>query len=1031
MRKKILGILVCMLMVGTVFSAVSGNLVVKNDSDSVSDCGVCADEPEWVTQLVDSEGDVGLYSDLIADGINQFISYYDKTNGDLRYAVWDGVSWDIDVVDSEGDVGQHSSLAFSFGNPCISYYDNTNHDLKFAYWTPIDELGNGYWVNETVDSVGNVGWGSSLSFSTGWNGDVYFSIPHISYYDYTNNKLKYAFKSSDDLKWYNFTIDDGGLYNEMVLFDSEGINKGIAYTGANGGLKYCYYYCSPDGGCWWIDTVVDNSGEGWDVSLACDANDHPHISYYKNGKLYYTWRSGASFTTPVVVDNVVYGGWGSSIATYGDEAYVSYYKYDTKDLYYKVMSESSGVPLLTEGDVGQHSSIFVYDGLVHVSCYDNTNDDLVKVFQEKEEEECLLINASFQPVQVVYQDDPLHGNDMTGGPCEWNAGLDMVAGKNTRLFGYPYGARKWINITVCNNLKNNEPIVDFVFTIDPGNKVIYRIKNIKLLKGTHVYSYSFPSGLGEKDFQWDVWSDASKSKNGYINLSLNPDVTKDGTCDICKCSKVSVSVNVNKTHPLTVLFLPFSFTDGPKIPDNFKLEHEPSEFQRWLEESLSPWWSSIYPVKESGLKFLYVFHVISDFVVDGIKVNNDSQLEKLTDAQLNKLYDKIDSKVLGLSWLSGGSSPQYMGERVDRIVTLLNGSVLRDANGLAFLIPISRANTANNKFNVLVNWSVRAQTAPHEVSHTYGLSDCYPDGRPATKKSKTVGYWFDKGNKGDIIDSEDYRDLMYYTWDIWNETKNNKSWIKKPNYKILLHRFTENRDPQVLGIAGFIDKDDNVELLPWYQIENGLVDIEWDLNGDYILKAYNKNHQLIDQTGFYIDFVRSVDPNNGPVEVENVLFAFRVEMKEGISRIDIVKSGSNKILATRTVTQNKPQLKITSPTNGKTLKPEIYEVTWEASDIDGDPITTYLLLSNNSGLNWYPVSIAMTDLSRNVDLTYWGKGDYQLKLIGTDGWNVVEDIVDFTVKKGTPKPNLIYGSLSDMLYRFPLFMRFLQEFLLF
>ena len=75
MKKEFLGILVCMLMVGTVFSAVSGNLVVKNDSASVSDCGVCADEPEWVTQLVDSEGDVGLYSSLLVVDDNQFLSY--------------------------------------------------------------------------------------------------------------------------------------------------------------------------------------------------------------------------------------------------------------------------------------------------------------------------------------------------------------------------------------------------------------------------------------------------------------------------------------------------------------------------------------------------------------------------------------------------------------------------------------------------------------------------------------------------------------------------------------------------------------------------------------------------------------------------------------------------------------------------------------------------------------------------------------------------------------------------------------------
>jgi len=64
--------------------------------------------------------------------------------------------------------------------------------------------------------------------------------------------------------------------------------------------------------------------------------------------------------------------------------------------------------------------------------------------------EGLLIDAVFQPVQVVYQDD-IYGNDLSGGPCVWNAGLDMVAGKNTYLFGYPSTDRNTIKITVHNN----------------------------------------------------------------------------------------------------------------------------------------------------------------------------------------------------------------------------------------------------------------------------------------------------------------------------------------------------------------------------------------------------------------------------------------------------------------------------------------------------------------------------------------------------------------------------------------------------
>lgn len=89
----------------------------------------------WSRTIIDNTPGVGMYSSQKLGSTHT--GYYDSSNGNLKYAFTnDYLGWHSEEVDTLADVGQFTSIdlttrgAINF--PHISYYDVTNGDLKYA-----------------------------------------------------------------------------------------------------------------------------------------------------------------------------------------------------------------------------------------------------------------------------------------------------------------------------------------------------------------------------------------------------------------------------------------------------------------------------------------------------------------------------------------------------------------------------------------------------------------------------------------------------------------------------------------------------------------------------------------------------------------------------------------------------------------------------------------------------------------------------------------------------------------------------------
>ncbi len=214
--------------------------------------------------------------------------------------------------------------------------------------------GGHVWVHTVVDSEGFVGQHASQALTNGGS-------PCISYFSGSDGgSLKYACRTGST--WQTETVDSGNVGWSTSLALDAADHPHISYYRYTTSLKYAYH----DGATWHIETVEGYGGRfGEFNALALDAAGHPHIAYTESGTnwqvLRYAYHDGNTWHKETVdgLGDADVGSYVSLALDGNGHPHMSYQDDTNLDLRYAYYDGSAWhtETVESEGDTGYHTSL--------------------------------------------------------------------------------------------------------------------------------------------------------------------------------------------------------------------------------------------------------------------------------------------------------------------------------------------------------------------------------------------------------------------------------------------------------------------------------------------------------------------------------------------------------------------------------------------------------------------------------------------------------------------------------------------------
>jgi hypothetical protein len=200
-------------------------------------------------------------------------------------------------------------------------------------------------------------------------------------------------------------------------------------------------------------------------------------------------------------------------------------------------------------------------------------------------------------------------------------------------------------------------------------------------------------------------------------------------------------------------------------------------------------------------------------------------------------------------------------------------------------------------------------------------------------------------------------------------------------------------------IRAIVDMDTNITtFLPSIQVV--LPSISAVSSNEYQVVGFNISGKEVFRVAF--DPIRSdadiVPSSNSSVEVNSVYVqAFVLTPTTGtIATIRLAQNRSF-LGSAQPISGNKPTVTVLFPNGGESLSGSATNISWSATDPDGDALSYSVLFSPDSGTTWKAITTDHTTTSLVVPFNALGQTRFGLiRVQASDGFNIGEDMSDAT-----------------------------------